>query len=337
MPLQILIGSIADQKTDIIVSRTDSNMAVVGNNSLAAVKKAGKKRIQHELEKNYSFRISDAVVTSGFDLCRYIIHAIEPDYIDDDNGSLLAATYNNVLNVAVELEAESISFPLICAGSNNYPKQLALDVAVKTIGKFIENHELDVKLVLLEEEKPGQIKYIELHRLINRSTGGILYRRPFSEKPVLALKKTFQEDAYKEIKLPQQTGCESSLFERYKLDDILDDMDISFSKTVLNLIDEKGYKDSDVYKRANLDRRLFSKLRSSDDYQPSKSTAIALAFALRLSVSQTDDLLLKAGYSLSRSNISDIIIKYCLDNEIYDVFEVNELLFHYNQRQLGSI
>lgn len=347
MPLEIITGNIVDQKTDVIVSSNNNRMIASGGNSLAVFEKAGKRILKNALQKYSYVNTTEVAVTSGFDLSKYIIHAVGPVYDEDfNNETLLADTYNNALNKAVELEAESISFPLISAGANGFPHHVALEVAIKTIGRFIEEHDLDVKLVLLPEEKSKKIKYPRLHRLIGKTV--LEERRQKQRSRLFAMttkwsledaleKETVIKEAPEEKVLYQEAFYTIDACSGYDLDDILDNMDISFSKTVLNLIDEKGYKDSDVYKRANLDRRLFSKLRSSDDYQPSKSTAIALAFALRLSVPQTDDLLLKAGYSLSKSNTADIIVEYCLNNEIYNIYEVNELLFQYDQKQLGSI
>ncbi len=344
MPLEIIIGNIVDQNTDIIVSSNNNKMIASGGNSLAVFNRIGKQRIKKELD-NYPFiKTTEIAVTSGFDLSKYIIHAVGPVYDENskNNETLLEDTYKNVLNKAVELKVESISFPLISAGANNFPYQLALDIAIKTIGKFVDNYELDVKLVLLPEEKSRKIKYPVLHRLIKKSILDNRVQGQRGERLAVMTKKVVEIDAADSFNVAEAAAYADSYYPSmapagYSLDDILENMDISFSKTVLNLIDEKGYKDSDVYKRANLDRRLFSKLRSSDDYQPSKSTAIALAFALRLSVPQTDDLLLKAGYSLSKSNTADIIVQYCLNNEIYNIHDVNALLFRYDQKQLGSI
>ena len=114
-------------------------------------------------------------------------------------------------------------------------------------------------------------------------------------------------------------------------------LDESFSQMVLRLIDEKGFKkDSDCYYRANIDRRLFSKLRCDMHYHPKKTTALALAIALELTLSETKELLTKAGYSLSRSILLDVIVEYCILQRVYDVFKVNEMLFEYDQPLLGG-
>ena len=114
-------------------------------------------------------------------------------------------------------------------------------------------------------------------------------------------------------------------------------LDESFSQMVLRKIDEKGFeKDSDCYCKANIDRRLFSRLRCDEKYHPKKTTAVALAIALELSLNETKELLLKAGYSLSHSIMFDVIIEYCILQKNYDIFEINELLFQYDQPLLGA-
>jgi len=120
------------------------------------------------------------------------------------------------------------------------------------------------------------------------------------------------------------------------LADRIRNLDASFMDTILSLIDEKGMKDSEVYKKANIDRRLFSKMRSDRAYVPSFRTAIALALALELDLDQTGSLLRKAGYSLSRSKEFDVIIEYFISNGKYNIFEINEVLYHYDQSLLGA-
>ena len=109
----------------------------------------------------------------------------------------------------------------------------------------------------------------------------------------------------------------------------------SFQERLLRLIDERGLTDAQVYKKANVDRKLFSKIRCNSDYTPGKRTAVALAIALELNLDETLDLLRRAGMALSPSSKFDLIIEYCSNNNIYNIYEINALLFEYDQPMLG--
>jgi len=120
------------------------------------------------------------------------------------------------------------------------------------------------------------------------------------------------------------------------LDDLFSRMEESFSSRLLRMIDERGRTDAEVYKRANIDRRVFSKIRTGHDYRPSKNTALAFAVALELSPDDTRDLLMTAGYALSRSNKQDLIVEYFITEKNFNIFEINEALFAFGQTLLGA-
>lgn len=135
----------------------------------------------------------------------------------------------------------------------------------------------------------------------------------------------------------RMTICEDTLpYEARKLDQLLDNMGETFTEMLLRLIDERGKKDSEVYKGANLDRKLFSKIRGDKDYTPKKTTVLALAISLKLSLDETNDLLAKAGYALSMSRKADVILRYFIEREEYDLFLINETLLYFGQALLGS-
>jgi len=132
----------------------------------------------------------------------------------------------------------------------------------------------------------------------------------------------------------QAEGTRPRVAEKSSLEHIVGHLEETFSQALLRKIDDRGLKDSDVYHRANIDRRLFSKIRSDFGYRPGKSTAISLALALRLNLDETKDLLLRAGFALSNSSKSDVIIQYFIENKNFNIYEINEVLLHFGEKEL---
>lgn len=117
--------------------------------------------------------------------------------------------------------------------------------------------------------------------------------------------------------------------------DLEQQLEKSFSEELLFIIEKRNLKASDVYRKANIDRKHFSKIKNNPDYRPSKITAIAIALALELDFDETDDFIGKAGYKLTHSSRFDIIIEYCIENKIYDVLEVNDILYDFGENLIG--
>ncbi|NLJ77815.1 MAG: RNase III inhibitor, partial [Tissierellia bacterium] len=213
-----------------------------------------------------------------------------------------------------------------------YPKDRALGTAISTIGEFLLEDDMMVYLVVydkqafkLSEKLFSSIKeYIDDRYIEERSP------RKAGRREAYRL-----EEGYFVGEISYYNEAVSPRKHKRDLADVVNDVDESFSEMLLRLIDEQGRNDSEVYKSANIDRRLFSKIRNDVDYKPSKPTAIAFAIALELSLDETKDLWLRAGYALSPSNKFDLIIEYFIENKIYNIFEVNEALFAFDQKLLG--
>jgi hypothetical protein len=307
-----------------------------------------------------------AAYTPAFGLdATYIIHTIGPVWRGGDSGEreTVANCYRNSLAIADELGCESVAFPLIATGSYGFPKDEALRIAVREISSFILDHEIDVILVVYDEESfqvSGKL-FNDIRAFIEEkdvvpfpytygsvessaiNTESSAYRRRRRELLAEEERRAFgiAGSSYVEHLLDAEASEEAkekvfSVSKKQTLDDRLAHLDKTFQEYLFMLIDRKGLEDTEVYKKANLDRKHFSKIRSNKDYSPSKKTALALAIALELSLDETKDLLRRAGIALSPSNMFDRIVEYCIDNGEYDIYEINCVLFKYDQPTLGA-
>ncbi len=351
MPYIIVRQDITKMKVDAIVNAANTDLKMGGGVCGAIFKGAGVDELQAACAKLAPIKTGEAVITPGFALsARYIIHTAGPVYREwnpEESEKLLRSAYLNSLGLAMENKCESIAFPLISSGIYGYPKNEALGVATKAIQDFLSDHDLDVYLVIFDktafeisEKLLGEVKsYIDDHYVEEHKVP----RGEFLDVEIKALEEAeflqFNEPMPKMAESITQGPTETPtpiVSPSYGIDDLINNLDEPFSTTLLRLIDAKGKTDVEVYKRANLDRKLFSKIRNSKGYMPSKRTAIALAIALELTLQETDDLLQRAGFALSHSQKFDVIIEYFIINGKYDIFEINEVLFKYDQPLLGG-
>lgn len=329
-------------KVDAIVNAANTDLQMGGGVCGAIFKAAGAAQLQAACDKLAPIKTGEAVITSGFDLpAKFVIHAAGPVYRyqnAEQSEKLLRSAYMESLRLAIENNCESIAFPLISSGIYGYPKDEALQVATAAIQDFLINNDIDITLVVFDKsaftvsrELLGAVEsyidehYVDTHQIKRRKLLDV-ERQAISEADERA--NIFNEPLLEEMLAP--IGAPAPL------DDLVGNLDEPFSQMLLRLIDAKGMTDVEVYKRANLDRKLFSKIRSNKGYTPSKRTAIALAVALKLSLDETDDLLERAGYALSHAVKFDVIVEYFIANGKYDVFAINEVLFEYDQPLLGG-
>lgn len=343
MPFTIVRQDITKMKVDAIVNAANTDLQMGGGVCGAIFKAAGAAQLKAACDKLAPIKTGEAVITPGFNLpAKFVIHAAGPVYKDwngEQNEQLLRAAYTNSLKRAIENKCKSIAFPLISSGIYGYPKDEALQVAVSAIQNFLIDHDIDVILVVFDKsaftisrELLGAVEsyidehYVGTHQIKRRQLLDVERQAIFEANVrVGEYNKTFLDDM-----LVPSDGAPAPL------DDLIGNLDEPFSQMLLRLIDAKGKTDVEVYKRANIDRKLFSKIRNNKNYMPSKRTAIALAVALELSLDETDDLLKRAGYALSHAVKFDVIVEYFIANGKYDVFEINEVLFEYDQPLLGG-
>lgn len=334
MPLQIIRNDITNISCDAIVNA--ANPTLLGGSGVdGAIHRAAGPGLLAECRTLGGCPTGEARITGGYDLpARHVIHTVGPVWQDGLHGEpdLLRACYENSLRLAVENNCESVAFPLISAGVYGYPKPQAFKLAVDTIGQFLLEHELLVYLVVFGRAslELGQKLFADIRSFIDDR-----YVAEHSDPRDLrmARRSLFLTDACQYSTPAPAKAPEVGISE---LSTLLRTMDESFSKMLLRLIDERGMTDAQCYKKANIDRKLFSKIRNNPDYKPSKPTVLAFAIALELSLEDTRTMLERAGYALSPASKSDLIVEYFIRRGRYNIFEINEALFAFDQSLLGG-
>ena len=334
MPLQIVRNDITKMKVDAIVNAANSSL-LGGGGVDGCIHRAAGPELLAECKTLGGCETGSAKITKGYRLpCKYVIHAVGPRWRDGKHGERekLVSCYRTSLTLAKEHGCETVAFPLISSGIYGYPKDQALKVAIDTISDFLLENDMTVYIVIFDR-KAYQIgeklfsdiaayiddNYVDEHT--DNSSERLRRMQMLSEEP--------EEETFGAPLAPMAASAKT-------LDDALSQIDESFSEMLLRKIGEKGMTDAQCYKKANIDRKLFSKIRSDRLYKPSKPTAIAFAIALELPLDETKELLMKAGFALSHSNKFDIIIEYFVEHGNYYIFEINEALFAFDQSLLGA-
>lgn len=340
VPFEIVRNNIVNMQVDAIVNPASRGIRVNPGVDMAIHKKAGPQLFEARRSIG-PIGIGDAALTPGFGLdARYVIHAPSPIWVDGTKGEeqLLLKTYDRCLRLAVANECESVAFPLLASGNHGYPKQKAIQIAVRAFSDFLMEHDLHIYLVVF-----GKESFALSEKLVQNVASFIdehyvdAYER---EYPVDRRRRMRQEcclEACVEDKDDLIVSCPSSSgFEEIRdLDRFLKQKDAGFAVTLVDLIERSGKKNSEVYKKANVDKKLFSKIINNVNYHPSKQTAVAFAIALELDLAQTQDLIGRAGYKLTHSSKFDLIIEFFILKKQYDIFEINEVLFEFDEVLLG--
>lgn len=362
MPFQIIRNNITKVKADAIVNTANPNVAVGSGTDSAIYHAAGKEQVLAERKKIGVMMPGQVAHTNAYNLdAKYIIHTIGPSWIDGNHNEreILHSCYEKSLNLAAELKCESIAFPLIATGVYGFPKDEALQIALAEINKFLLSHDMKVILVVFDRkafELSGKLvgdieEYIDEHSAdeIRSAEYGGRYgnaRRERLER-LGCLHSSMMLDASDEEQ-PEEDETEDQVLyaesaapsfpdvSGMSLDEVLDSSEDTFQQRLFKLIDESGMDDVAVYKKANIDRKVFSRIRCKEDYKPKKKTAVAFAIALELDMPTMLDLLSRAEIAFSPSNKFDLIITYFITNKVYNIFEINAALFKYGQPILGE-
>ena len=348
MPFSIVRQDITQMQVDAIVNAANTELEMGGGVCGAIFQAAGVTALRAACRKVAPIPTGGAALTPGFNLsAKYIIHAAGPVYRSWDAAQserLLRSAYLESLRLARRHRCASIAFPLISSGIYGYTKEEARRVATAAIGDFLMQHDMEVYLAIFDkasfaisQKLAGAVKsyidenYVSAHQVSRRGLLEVESRAIEAAAPPPMTAAPSPPAQAEELFSP--APC---LSVPDSLAEALDMLDESFTQMLLRKIDERGMTDAQCYKKANIDRKLFSKIRKGKGYLPGKRTVLALAIALQLTLRETDDLLERAGYALSHSQKFDVIIEYFILSGRYDIFEINEVLFQYDLPLLGS-
>ena len=341
MPFTIVRQDITKMQADAIVNAANTALQMGGGVCGAIFRAAGAERLQEACDTVAPIQTGQAAITPGFDLpAKYVIHAAGPVYSPWHKGRCheqLRSAYIESMKLAVENGCESIAFPLISSGIYGYPKDEALEVARQAIEDFLQQHDLEIYLAvfdkssfLISEALLGKVEsYIDQHYVDTHQPR----RRGLLAADEMALTQALPSYSAPVSAAPSMMP---TTMPQKGLDELMDDLDEPFSTALLKLIDAKGKTDVEVYKRANIDRKLFNKIKNVKGYTPKKPTILALAIALELTLPEVEKLLERAGYALSHASKFDVIVEFFIVNKNYNIFELNEVLFTYDQPLLGA-
>ena len=329
MPLEIVRNDITKMKVDAIVNAAKESL-LGGGGVDGCIRRAAGPELLQECRTLGGCRTGEAKITGAYRLpCRYIIHTVGPVWNGGKYGEReqLASCYRTSLALAKERGCETVAFPLISSGIFGYPKDQALRVAVDTIREFLAENDMTVYIVIFDRAayQIGNKLFADIAAYIDDH---------YVDAHTDSRRERMRRMGVVESRM--LTAYEDAPMAASGLDEALAHLDAGFSEMLLKLIDRSGKKDAEVYKKANVDRKLFSKIRNNPDYKPSKPTAVAFAIALELSLPETRDLIARAGYALSPSSKFDVIIEYFIMQRDYDIFKINEALFAFDQSLLGA-
>lgn len=331
MPLQIVRNDITKMRVDAIVNA--ANETLLGGSGVdGAIHRAAGPELLAECRTLHGCKTGQAKITKGYHLpAKFVIHTVGPVWEGGSYGEreLLVSAYRSSLELALEHRCETVAFPLISSGVFGYPKDQALKVAVDTIGDFLLQHDMTVYLVIFDKAAYtlGGKLFSDIAAYIDDR-----YAEEHTDSDEEQRRRRFRVLA----SAPMPEAEAAPAVAPSSLNEALEMMDESFSQMLLRKIDESGLTDAECYKRANVDRRLFSKIRSDIHYKPSKPTAMAFAVALELPLEEAREMLQKAGFAFSHASKFDIIVEYFIAQRNYNIFEINEALFAFDQSLLGG-
>lgn len=356
MPFEIIRNNLINTYADAIVNTANPH-PVIGSGVDSAIHQAAGPELLEARRQIGDISVGEAGITPAFALhAKYVIHTVGPVWQDGSFGEAdcLRNCYLNSLKLAAEHQCESVAFPLISTGNYGFPKDLALQTAISTISSFLLEHEMMVYLVVFDKKAyalseklfKAVASYIDDHyveEVCEKEYFPAEQRRRIDEELVeyctmapMPNSMVLPDEISSKRRAPRKLQSLKAAKAERKLEDLLQEVEDTFSESLLRWIIRKDKTNPEVYKKANMDRKLFSKILNNKDYKPSKLNAIALAIALELNLDETKDFIGRAGYALTHSSKLDIIVEWFIQQKNYNVFEINMTLFEFGQPTIGG-
>lgn len=349
MPFRIIRDDITRVSADAIVNTANPMPVYADGTDHAIYMAAGADELLAERKKIGAISRGEAAVTKAFRLpARFIIHTVGPVWQGGDHGEFetLRSCYRKSLLLAEQLGCQSIAFPLISTGIYGFPRDKALEIALSCFREHLTDSEMEITLVVFdrgsvalsaslvdEVEQFIDERYVKRQLEKEMSRDSMIYGAERERREAFRRRQGFTipypAESAKPAREKSRKQQKAPAIKQGSLQDTIKNVGETFQQKLLRMIDERSYTDAQVYKKANIDRKLFSKIRCNEAYNPSKKTVLSLALALELNLDEAVDLLARAGFALSPSSKADLIVEYCIENEQYDVLEVDAILFHY--------
>ena len=337
MPFEIVRNDITKMQVDAVVN-TANPRPVIGLGVDSAIhEKAGVELLKARQCIGH-IDVGHAAITPAYQLdAKFVIHTVGPVWMggDQDEEMLLRSCYDNALQLAVQHKCKSVAFPLISSGNYGFPKDKALQIAISAFSEFLLEKEMQIYLVVFDRTsfRLSEQLFRDVDSFVDEHYVEAVETAIYAREDCYRATRRRRDAELRECCMAMPCASETK---GLSLEDMLKQQDVGFSEALLKLIDERGKKDSEVYKKANISKQHFSKIRNNPRYKPTKPTAIALALALELDLEQTRDLIGRAGYALTNSSKFDLIIRYFIEQKNYNVVEINIALYEFDQHLLGT-
>lgn len=340
MPLFIVENDITKMDTECIVISADVSLKPTGGMSTEfynAVKEP--KNLIKECERIGFCGGCECVTTHSYGLpCKYVIHAVAPIFADSKNKAeeYLLTCYKNAIYMARRKMFESLAIPLLGTGKKGYSKEMSLRLALQAITEYLSKYDMSIYLVVHNKSsfKPDVkfISSVESYLSKNYTGNGLQGFESVSTYANSYIYDVCTDSAVNYI------GAECRTMLNDKEQNIKNEsVDIvNFPAVLKNVLKKYSVKFGKIYRSANIEKFAFERLKSNEDKTPDKEVVLALAVALQMSINTAEQFCTESGYSLTH-NKQDAIVRYFLENKIYNIHMVNQMLFYFGEAQLGTL